>query len=127
MLLIKPETSSRWTYASLNHLPPLELSLFDGNIATSSPPGRSRLPSKRSRSADSPPSSERTTKARVEGTEPSSLEDNPPGVNPVALSTEPSIPMLNVSASASTPSASQVAIDLTMENTDASSHQNHLN
>ena len=44
VLLIKPETNSRWTYASLSHLPPLELSLFDGNIATSSPPGRSRLP-----------------------------------------------------------------------------------
>ena len=64
-LLIKPrEGVSRWTYAPLDHLPPLELSPFDGNISSSPAPGRTRLPSKRSR--DSPEIETRSNKTRTD-------------------------------------------------------------
>ena len=63
VLIVKPKNSnSPWTYISLDILPPLQLSPFDGN--TSSPPlGRLRLTSKRDRSQS--PSS-RSLKARKE-------------------------------------------------------------
>ena len=50
VLIVKPKDSNfPWTYISLNSLPPLQLSQYDGNPSSSPPPGRSRIPSKRAR------------------------------------------------------------------------------
>jgi hypothetical protein len=69
VLVIKPKNSNTpWSYVSLNTLPPLELSSFDGNPSSSPPPGRTRLFSKRGRSP-SPESSRSkpTQKLRTDG------------------------------------------------------------
>ena len=70
LLIKRTDGVSRWTYAPLNHLPPLELSLFDGNLSSSPAPGRQRLPSKRA--CDSPESETRCNKTKTDQTLPSS-------------------------------------------------------
>ena len=66
VLLVKPrDTNAPWSYVSLTSLPPLQLSLFDGNLSSSPPPGRTRLSSKRSR--ESPDTdSNRSNKTRLD-------------------------------------------------------------
>ena len=62
VLVVKPKNSNTpWSYVSLNTLPPLELSPFDGNPSSPPPPGRSRLSSKRGRSPS--PESNSSTKS----------------------------------------------------------------
>ena len=78
VLVIKPKNSNTpWSYVSLNTLPPLELSSFDGNPSSSPPPGRTRLSSKRGRSP-SPESSRSkpTQKLRTDGAASPDSEDN---------------------------------------------------
>ena len=66
VLLIKPrDTAQSWSYVSLSSLPPLQLSLFDGNLSTSPPPGRTRLPSKRARSGSPEADLARNNKAKI--------------------------------------------------------------
>ena len=62
--------NSSWTYVSLESLPPLELCSFDGTLSVSPPQGRQRLPSKRTRSLDSPDASEKSSRARTDQNSP---------------------------------------------------------
>ena len=56
VLLVKPRDTvhAPWTYVSLDSLPPLELSPYNGNPSLSPPPGRSRLLSSKRARSDSP-------------------------------------------------------------------------
>ena len=66
VLLIKPrDTNNSWSYVSLTSLPPLQLSMFDGNLSSSPPPGRTRLPSKRARSGSPEGDLTRNNKAKI--------------------------------------------------------------
>ena len=124
VLLIKPLASnSRWTYASLSHLPPLELSLFDGNLTRASPPGRRRLSSKRSRSNESPQSLHRPIRPRVE-------DINAPPHTSTESSVSLSTPLVGNSQEATSLVSSALqgaALDLTAENPCLSSSKNNLN
>jgi hypothetical protein len=50
----------------LSNLPPLKLSVFDGNPSSSPPPGRARLSSKRTRSESSETEDARVNKQKVD-------------------------------------------------------------
>ena len=72
-LLAKPRHErAPWFHVSLSSLPPLKLSVFDGNPSSSPPPGRARLSSKRSRSESSETEDNRVNKQKVD-----SSSDNP--------------------------------------------------
>ena len=67
ILLAKPKHQKNcpWSYVPLDSLPPLQLSPFESPSLSSSPPqGRSRLPSKRSRTSSSEMNSDRVSKSR---------------------------------------------------------------
>ena len=79
VLLVKPkdQNTASWTYPPLD-LPPLRLSAFDGNLSSSPPPGRTRLPSKRARSpSPGSDSTNRVNKAKQNDLErPDSVPDD---------------------------------------------------
>ena len=67
VLLVKPRNQhAPWSYPSLANLPPLQLSLYDGNPSSSPPTGRIRLNSKRMRSESPVSPSNQITKQRRE-------------------------------------------------------------
>ena len=113
VLLVKPKDDirSKWTYVSLEHLPPLQLSPYDGNPSLNLPPGRTRIPSKRARPT-SPENSERVTRIRVEdvqtSTSPLEVDTVPPHqpVNLNLLQVEGATPQLPSSPCPSFHSAS---------------------
>ena len=72
-LLVKPRHErAPWFHVSLSSLPPLKLSVFDGNPSSSPPPGRARLSSKRTRSESSETEDTCVNKQKVD-----SICDNP--------------------------------------------------
>ena len=93
VLLIKPrDTNTSWSYVSLSSLPPLQLSLFEGNLSSSPPPGRTRLPSKRARSGSPDADNTRSNKAKIVDETSDDGENNPD--NPT--STKESIAPVNL-------------------------------
>ena len=67
MLLIKPKHgSSSWQHVSLDSLPPLEVTPYNGSPSSSPPPGRQRLPSKRPRSDGSPELNDKTSRSKTD-------------------------------------------------------------
>ena len=95
----KDDIRSKWSYVSLEHLPRLQLSPYDGNPSLNPPPGRTRLPSKRARTI-SPEISKRVNRIRVEDvqTSTSPLEvDTVPPHQPVNLN------LLQVEGATATP------------------------
>ena len=91
VLTIKPKlTRDPWKYASLDSLPPLELSPYDGNLINSSPPsGRNRLSSKicLSQEQEDSQTSHRSTKART-----NSPTTSTPQVEPLIVTETPLSP-----------------------------------
>ena len=88
VLLIKPrDTNQSWSYVSLSSLPPLQLSLFDGNLTTSPPPGRTRLPSKRARSGSPEADLTRNNKAKISEDASDDKEEDKLGLSCAKLST----------------------------------------
>ena len=93
VLLIKPRDMNRsWSYVSLSSLPPLQLSAFEGNLSSSPPPGRTRLPSKRARSASPENDLARHSKAKIVDETCDANDDNPNNDTPLGNTANPDLP-----------------------------------
>ena len=90
VLIVKPrDTNSSWTYVSLSSLPPLQLSMFDGNLTSSPPPGRTRLASKRARSGSPEVDLTRNNKPRISDVSSGGKEGSSDSATPPEQSTAP--------------------------------------